>query len=41
MNAPIVAPDTKRAAMSASSVGAIAQAAEPKADTKAAPAMVR
>ena len=37
MNAPMVAPDTKRAATSMSSEGAIAQAAEPNADTKRQP----
>jgi hypothetical protein len=41
MKAPMVAPETKRAATSASRVGASAQAAEPKAETSAAAAMVR
>ena len=41
MKAPIVAPETKRAATSASSDGASAHAAEPKAETKAAAAIVR
>ena len=41
MKAPIVAPETKRAAISVSSDGAIAQAAEPNAETNAAAAMVR
>ena len=41
MKAPMVAPDTKRAATSRSSEGAIAHAAEPNAETNAAAAMVR
>ena len=41
MNAPIVAPETKRATISVSSVGASAHATEPKAEIRAAPAIVR
>ena len=41
MKAPMVAPDTNLAATSDSSVGASAHAAEPKAETSAAAAMVR
>ena len=41
MNAPMVAPETKRAATSAPSDGASAHAAEPNAETNAAAAIVR
>ena len=41
MNAPIVAPETKRASTSERRSGAAAQASEPSAETDAAAAMVR